>query len=849
MLDNIASALSWTATGDSITNGDVEAWCTYTGQQQGEVQGWGWLNALHPDDRKRAIEAWKQGVQHKSAYMTSYRIRRYDGDYQEVKAQAIPLFEHGRELREWVVIYTDEPEEPTVEKSDWESSSLYRIVFERVTVGIICYDIEGNILRANPQFSAITGFSQEELLHLKIDDMGYPEEADLSLNCVRDLLLGKESTCKLQSRYMRKDGTLIWVRLEVVVMRSSAGALEYFIMLVEDITRLVQAEEERTRLLAREQTARLEAVEQQNQLEAIFESMSDGVLVFDREANVLRANAALYTIFKYEDELHLSLHSYIDMLQLRDENGQLLAEEQWPLQRVLRGETLRGEETIDILARHPKGYDLYLNAAGAPLRDEQNRIIGGVLVFRDVTERRQLEHRMSKAFKMLLKLEEELSRISAYPEEQLVSEAAQEPATTERIIRNVGQRIVELTAQNLECRFVSIFLSDVKSETLRPLAGAGLSLQVGKPAQEEDYLSMISSYISTVALPRLRSNQIVINDLTRYHLPEQQPGYLLRKLLIAPMMLGEQLMGVLCLDKKSPEQMYTSEDIELAKAAARLILLVIERERLQHEWIEARTNERALQEVNRRFDEFLSIASHELRTPLTTIRGNIQLTLRRLQTIERQEGEESKNKEEFDRLRVPLLYAQHRVNVQNRMIGDLLDVSRIQANKFELLMRACNLAKVVHEAVEDQRYMAPERTIELDMPSDENIMVMADADRISQVVHNYLGNALKYAPVDRPIRVRLEKENELVRVSVTDEGPGLSPEDQQHVWERFYRVKGIETQSGSVSGLGLGLHICRIIIERHHGRFGLESTPGKGSTFWFALPLISSSSTGASSAM
>ena len=120
-----------------------------------------------------------------------------------------------------------------------------------------------------------------------------------------------------------------------------------------------------------------------------------------------------------------------------------------------------------------------------------------------------------------------------------------------------------------------------------------------------------------------------------------------------------------------------------------------------------------------------------------------------------------------------------------------------------------------------------------------------DADRISQVLRNYLTNALKYSSEEKPVRVSVSKDQENARVSVQDEGTGLFPDEQAKIWERFYRVEGSEvlSKAGSANaGLGLGLYICKAIVEQHHGSVGVESTPGVGSTFWFTLPLASSSS-------
>ncbi len=120
---------------------------------------------------------------------------------------------------------------------------------------------------------------------------------------------------------------------------------------------------------------------------------------------------------------------------------------------------------------------------------------------------------------------------------------------------------------------------------------------------------------------------------------------------------------------------------------------------------------------------------------------------------------------------------------------------------------------------------------------EQSVLVHADAGRIEQVVTNFLTNALKYSPTDHPVEVGVEAEPRQTRVWVRDQGPGLPPQEQEHIWERFHRAKGVVVQSGTGVGLGLGLYISRIIVERHRGQIGVDSTPGQGATFWFTLPL------------
>jgi signal transduction histidine kinase len=139
--------------------------------------------------------------------------------------------------------------------------------------------------------------------------------------------------------------------------------------------------------------------------------------------------------------------------------------------------------------------------------------------------------------------------------------------------------------------------------------------------------------------------------------------------------------------------------------------------------------------------------------------------------------------------------------------------------------------------VEEHRSTAAMRTIQLELPETRPTTIIADASHIGHVLSIYLSNALKFSPRESLVLVQLQLSGQHAHVSVHDEGPGIPLEEQEHVWERFYRVPGIERRTGSSVGLGLGLHLCRKIIEQHNGLVGLESQPGAGSIFWFRLPL------------
>ncbi len=269
-------------------------------------------------------------------------------------------------------------------------------------------------------------------------------------------------------------------------------------------------------------------------------------------------------------------------------------------------------------------------------------------------------------------------------------------------------------------------------------------------------------------------------------------------------------------------------------------ITVLENAQLRRKWAVAQAEEQALHETNQRMEAFLGVAGHELKTPLTTVLLSLQVLQRRALRQASQPGnvagsQRTKIEVTLRDLELPL----QQTGRLNRLVNDLLDTARIQSGRLELNLKPTDLIGIVRATVEEQGQAFPERSIVLHVP-DAPVKVIADAERIGQVVTNFLTNAFKYSQEDRPVEIGVEVEGSLARAWVRDRGPGLLPAHQEHIWERFYRVPGVEIQSGSGVGLGLGLHISKTIIEQHYGQVGVRSAPGQGSTFWFTLALAGS---------
>ena len=249
--------------------------------------------------------------------------------------------------------------------------------------------------------------------------------------------------------------------------------------------------------------------------------------------------------------------------------------------------------------------------------------------------------------------------------------------------------------------------------------------------------------------------------------------------------------------------------------------------------------EQTVAAANQEMSEFLSLVSHELRAPLTSVKGYVQLARHRLQRLQAELRKETLPPEVLERhlaaLERTFEQAEAPMRRLNRMAMDLAEVAHIQSGRLSLQRVPSDLVAIVREVVKQQQLTSPDRSIHLTLPK-RPVRVEVDQDRIEQVLTNYLTNALKYAPADRPIEVRLHEEAERVRVEVSDQGPGLRPEERERIWERFYRIHDGQAEKPAEGNLGMGLYICRHFIAQHGGQTGVESTLGAGATFWLTLP-------------
>lgn len=547
-------------------------------------------------------------------------------------------------------------------------------------------------------------------------------------------------------------------------------------------------------------------------LDAVVEALADAVYVYDAAGQILRLNAAARALLPLAGQPHYFARPIAERtapLAARDAQGHLLPPDRWPLARALRGEILTGAHALDLLIRAPDGRDRAVSISAAPVRDAAGRITGAAASVRDVTEREALERRTREALQALLAMAETL----VLP--------PQEGAAPDDTGATVTQRLAELARRVLDCRHVSLVLSgpDRARDALRPLAIAGLP-----PAQAQCWQAMLRAAppglygVDPGLHARLEADEVAIVDMRQppyRDLPNPSGAGLV---LVAPLRVGTQRIGILTANRGDDTRSFTSDEIALARATARLAALVIERTRLHSAQAEAAR----LAELDRLRTQFIAAVSHDLQTPLTAVL--VPLGLLAASAGERLAPEE----------RELLAAARHSGERLRLRIADLLAIAELEGGTLHLERAPFDVRDVMSRAIEVIRPLmqAKGQTLTVDVP--DALPLSGDARWLEHVALNLLANAHGHTPAGTHIVVSGRVADDEIHLVVRDTGPGLPAADLERIFRRSYRRNG---------GSGLGLPIVRALVELHGGCVWAEcaqesdgTEQGSGTAFRVTLP-------------
>lgn len=621
-------------------------------------------------------------------------------------------------------------------------------------------------------------------------------------------------------------------------------------------------------------------------LDAILDQMASGVALYDASGRLVRLNPAGERITRRTVHLGEEMDDRLMRYRMRDANGTPMSLENSPSGRALRGEAVPQMECI-IDGQH--GHDTWLRCSASPLRDDEGAIQGAVVIFDDITEQRTLSreeaHQRALAAAMI---EHTFSAMAVFD----VSDAFRCIRHNDNFLRLLGPDVAE-RGDIVGLSLADLFAGDTGARvraiyeqvlaTGAPYINNEFSAVMSPDTQRRWYrfrltpvrdehgnitaLLNVAFEITELVTAReasrrhARELRAVIDAMPEAVLLADSTGHFVLSNAAAENILGHPI------PTDVPTSRYTETFHSFAPDGRRLEAQELPLMRALHgetvvgveltyrrpdgSRIDLLTSSAPvdlddtgqitgavsvfqdishIKELERQRDDFLGIAAHELRTPLATILATVQAFQRRLQNNPPEQAIPA------DVLSGGMDRMYRQAQRLNKLVSDLLDATRIRTGKLIYDLEPCDFVAVVYDAVAGQVAANPGRKITLAAPK-HPVIVVGDAFRLSQVVDNLVANALKYSGEAQPVAVSLKVDDGKACLRVTDKGVGIPPENIEHLFDRFYRVPGIDVQSGAGVGLGLGLHITQSVVERHGGHIEVRSLPGKGSTFTVKVPL------------
>ena len=666
--------------------------------------------------------------------------------------------------------------------------------FEQAAIGIAHQTLTEEWISVNQRYCEITGYSREEILKLKVEDITHPEDVPASREFIGRIRSGELPEYKMEKRYVRKDGSVVWVHLTVSIVRSVNGEPLYLVAFIDDITERRNAQREASRSFSL--------------LRATLESTADGILVVDLDGKILSFNQKMADMWGIPPEI----------FAVGDDQRSI----SFALEKLVHPDEFMAKVTD--LYRHPEeaSYDVLELKDGRIFErySQPQRIddaaVGRVWSFRDVTARLRAEEQTTALVReqsARAEAENSEKRAALLAEASRVLSASFDYQTTlAALVRLAVPALADYCALDIVeagdtfARVGEAHVDPAKSALIKQVATFPRSaltamhplirvITTGEPVLEAE---ITPAFIrASFAEPGQRRTVEALEP---------------RSLICVPLVNSGKPLGALTLVTSGSGRRFEIADLSLAADLARRAAIVVEHARLYHE----------AQQATRARDDVLAVVAHDLRNPLNTMTMALSLMLDSTPVEHTQE-----------RRQVEIV--RRAADRMNRMIQDLLDVRRLESGHLGIDAKPESPASLVNDTIEMLLPLAKGSIITLEADVADNLLpVVADAARIQQVLSNLVGNAVKFTPRDGRVTVCAEQIDGGVRFGVIDTGPGIPPDQVPHIFGQFWQAMPSDRR-----GIGLGLAIAKGIVEAHGGMIWVESQVGFGSTFYFTLPSAS----------
>jgi PAS domain S-box-containing protein len=646
-------------------------------------------------------------------------------------------------------------------------------LFEQAPEGIFVADLDGHYTDVNDAGCRILGHSREEILGKTIVDLLLAEDVPRLWEAKESLLGGAIQVAEWRLR--RKDGTYVPVEVSTRILPD--GRWQGF---VRDISERKRLEEQRTRL---EEELRLAEAKSSG----IISISADAIISIDAEQQITLFNEGAEKIFGYSKAE--AIGSRLDILI--PERHRAAHREHVSAFAASPAATRRmGGHGVTIVGRRKTGEEFPADAAISTFDVSGARVLSVVL--RDVTEQKRIENEqrflaaIGPALSGTLDYEETLSRIAEIPVGGLSDFCIVDLVDGTDAIRRVR---VAGPSDGPHGRIRDVLerapLDQRRGDLVRTV------LESQQPA------------LGPLALPTDLEASVMNDEACRVLKAAER-----HSVIVAPLVAHGRVRGAMSFLSVTPSRAFDQHDVRVANQFAERAALAVENAQLYS----------AAQRAIQTREEVLGVVAHDLRNPLSAILIEVEL-LRRAATLD-SEARESVEAIKTSGTRI------------NRLIAELLDVTRLEAGRLVLETRRLSATQAATDACELCRTLASSHHVALRLSMPRELPdVWADRDRLLQVFENLIGNSVKFAPPGSSVTIGAASQETDVLFWVADSGPGISLEHQAHLFDRFWQA-----HTAGRNGAGLGLAIVKGIVDAHNGRVWVDSAPGQGSTFFFTIP-------------
>ncbi|WP_146237989.1 PAS domain S-box protein [Meiothermus sp. Pnk-1] len=878
-------------------------WAAFTGQRWEEYQGWGWLEAVHPEDREATARAWNQALRERQLYQIEHRLRRHDGEYRHMRVRAVPVRNPDGSVREWVGLHTDITEEKQAERA----TAYLAAVVESSADAIISKDLNGVITGWNRGAEEMYGYSAEEIVGQPVTRLIPPHLVGEEEKLLERVQRG-ERVEQYETLRRRKDGSDLYVSLTLSPIRDRAGRVIGASSIARDITER-KLEEEGLRFLDQASVALAANLDVEETLRRIAqlavprladwcsvslpnaEGKLEALEIAHPDPERVRLVRELAAEYPEDPEAPgfgarlMRTGQYLLVPEVNDEMLRAVARDERHLEllrklelgSVLLVPMLAGGETVGLIGLGMNRGSRRFGARDLALAQELGRRAGVALaharLYRQLQEREQELRTLAETIPQLAWMADEDGYIFWYnqrwydytgatPAEmegwgwQKVHHPEVLPKVMERWLASLrtGQpfeMVFPLRGRDGRFRQFLTRVVPLRDEKGRVVRWFGTNTDITQQIETEEalresqkrYRSLIENYpggtvilfdqnlryllvdglgLADMGLSREELEERTVYELFEPELAERLAG-LYRRALAGERMseevgFGERTYLVWVAPVRSPDGQvrqglaFTQDITELKRLERELRELNAE--------LETRVAQRTaeLERSNRDLEQFAYVASHDLQEPLRMISSYTQLLAKRYADKLDEKAHQY------------IHYAVDGAERMQRLIQDLLAYSRVGTRAQAL--EPTDAQSVLRETLENLQFALRESGAAVE--ADPLPVVLADRSQLGQVLQNLIANAVKFRHPERPLRIRIgaARQGEMWRFSVEDNGIGIEEEYFERIFVIFQRLHGKEDYPGS----GIGLAMCKKIVERHGGKIWVESVLGEGSRFYFTWP-------------